>query len=1390
MPLIDDSTTALPYDYATGSVRPATAPVAPEPTSGEMWGAAFRQGNILASAATNITMKVENDVRDPKYSAWGEISGTPYEEFWESFASSNNADYTAALKAQIDMERQDRETLAASGWAGVGAGFAAALADPTVLIPGIGVAAKAGQGYKLGRMALAGAATGFVGTAAQEAGLQASQETRTFEESAINVGIGTILGGLLGSGAYALLSPAERAVAAKAYDRLGGFDGQPSATSLSAASVDRFTREDLTVSGRASGFLARVTSGLNPNLRSMQRALPEARQYLMSVFENTLGVRANERGLSIAPGGAAETDARRMVGERLGLFSREARQIYKEMKKAGINMSEADFHQAVGFAANRGDQAMDGNMYVTRAAQALRSKVLEPARQDMVNTGLLPEDAYITTAQSYFPRMWNQEKLVASEFPFKDVVSRYYATEVLPEQFAKDQQMVQARVAKLRQMIDDLQLDAPTRLRTLQDIERAGADLDAGNVDNIELYSQIVEQERVARAAREAGDRAGEQAAKAEAKRLREQGGQSLRDYLAQRTDLRRRRRNVDFGVAGLEQRVEALRQRLTDIEDENMRALATLVKRGQVVERINQKWDAAKIEATLNDLTDRFEAMVRQADRSEQNARQAVEKMRQKIADKNVKLREQEVAFKAKAKDAKKNDPMAKPALDQKAYEAQQQRLELEIKADERELEMLERIATTQANYAEKIGSLHARMEAVAELDPEARIAEARAVTDTMIRERSATTLARGERAQRILERMDQLDPEQVKTRVKAIEEQIAKREADFNERWGAKVDEGFENARFNEYGRQIADDAFNILSGRARVGDTVPLPEFMTPIQRGPMKERTLNIPDELVEEYLVKDAMQVASRYARVSAGSVSVKKALQRFGFKNQDEMRQAVRNGYEGLAQQVENARTVDEALAIVGKEPGMLDNFRAWAGREDVKVTKERLLTWLNDDMTGALDDLNAGIERILGTYKLQENNTGFGRLVQRANMFNYARLSGNFGLSAITDLYNAAFAHGVSPFLREGVKPLLTNLDAIKLQAKEAKLAGLMVERTLNQRLFTAGEIGDPFAEGTVIDRMLRNVGSIATKMNGVALMQDLSEGINAALTQNRIFKGIASGKDDEFLAKLGLGPTERERVSAMFKRYGTVEDDVLYIANSDLWDDAYAAEAFRNALNKAAGMYAVRPGAGDLPLFASTPLGKALLQFRTFALAAHQRTTLRAMQEGPGAIVRGIVGTTAAGMLVSWLAALRSGQEGYERWRRKAENPGWWIAEGFDRGGFVPLMFEAANTTEKISGTVFGETFNPVKTPAGMAFGGAAYGGESSRNIGRNPISSLVGPTIGLPFTVLQATGAGVGLATGEDPSAAQQRAATSLIPLLGTMPVAKEALQMLTGDSPYLQ
>ncbi len=68
---------------------------------------------------------------------------------------------------------------------------------------------------------------------------------------------------------------------------------------------------------------------------------------------------------------------------------------------------------------------------------------------------------------------------------------------------------------------------------------------------------------------------------------------------------------------------------------------------------------------------------------------------------------------------------------------------------------------------------------------------------------------------------------------------------------------------------------------------------------------------------------------------------------------------------------------------------------------------------------------------------------------------------------------------------------------------------------------------------------------------------------------------------------------------------------------------------------------------GVGDVPLFANTPSGRALIQFRSFALAANQRVLLRGLQEEKGKFWGGVTGMAAIGALIYWVMNLKAGRE-----------------------------------------------------------------------------------------------------------------------------------------------
>jgi hypothetical protein len=141
MPLIDDPSVAVPLltprgyiplpgsDEETNPIKPiAPAPIAPSPADELSWnglkasldivGASLRQSNNISSGVAKWmdTRGVSNDLTDPNYNPWTDIAGTPYEKYWKgTFAYSNNAQYTAALKHSIDRQEADRRTADAGG---------------------------------------------------------------------------------------------------------------------------------------------------------------------------------------------------------------------------------------------------------------------------------------------------------------------------------------------------------------------------------------------------------------------------------------------------------------------------------------------------------------------------------------------------------------------------------------------------------------------------------------------------------------------------------------------------------------------------------------------------------------------------------------------------------------------------------------------------------------------------------------------------------------------------------------------------------------------------------------------------------------------------------------------------------------------------------------------------------------------------------------------------------------------------------------------------------------------------------------------------------------------------------------------------------------------------
>lgn len=1307
MPLVDSDQVlpalTLPIG-ATPLPEDTEAQAGPSPGIMETIGAAFRTENTLGSWVRREWngMGVDNKT-DPAYSAWNEIKGTPYEDHWESFVNSNNARYTAFLKTQIDKEEDDRRTLAAAGWQGTAASIVAGIADPTILIPVGGEVALAGKGvWKVGRGAVVGARAAGTGVAIQEGILQSTQETRTLEESGYAIGGSLVLGGLLGGGMTALLTRPQQIAAQEALERLHTMPS-PVPGSAGAAAVERASIGDLSVAGDITARVAEATKMISPNLRANFRASPAARQFSQELAENTLyqGMHGEARTL----GAAVETEVRVALNSRLADAVQASDDIFKEMKKAGLNMSRQEFEEAVGKAMRRGDAG--GNDFVSRAAKAWRERLFDPFKNEAIDTGPLPADVSVATAESYFSRVWNRERLNAQEPEFKQKVADYYAGR-LEDDYAESVRAYQERTAALEQEIADLRMSPEDRTKTLGELEAQGEALDLANADQIEQVSRINELRRTARQARDAGDVRGEAAARDEIKRIQAAGGTKLADYLKERGKLRSRARKVDLNYAGLQERADAIQSSIDNIQQANIRGVQRLVSRGRTLEREAQRLDPDKLKQKISDLRTSFYDLIERSNKSQDRLAKALREL-----------------------------PPGEAAT------------------------RLEKAAATEAARHERLNSISQRLEAAEALDPHATLLEVKASIDDMVKEVSDVALGRGEKLQRLQERLARLDPKRVDERIATIEQIKTKMERDFYDRWetqrlGQGVDAAGGKVDFSAHARDIADEVFDKLTGRsAGAGDSIA-PDYLTPITRGPMKDRTFNIPDNLIEEFLVDNVREVGERYGRTMAAEIELTR---RFGRADMRDQIAAIRDEYRRL--------------------------------RGDPSLTEAQRAA-LAEDEKGAINDLEAMRDLVRGTYKIAENGSNYGRTVRALMAFNYIRSMGGAVIANIAEIYRPAMVHGLGRYMEQGIKPLLTNMSAIKLSVKEAQLAGQVTERVLQHRMMNLGEIGDPYRSGTAVERWLTNASRIGSKWNGLVYWTDGMKAISSVLSQNRILEAAVSGKKDaRLLAYLGIDGDMAARVAKQFAEHGEDLDGVK-VANTDRWTDANAVRAYRAAVSKDVDSIIVTKSVGDVPLFANTPTGRLILQFRNYTFAAHQRITLRAMQEDKAQFLSGMIGMAALGMLGAALRSWRGGEDRFEKFKQSASNPGYLIGEGLDLSGMFALPIELSNTVEKLTQPA-GFSFNPVKTPllaAGKAVSpNSSLQGESTRFASRDPLSAVLGPTAGLPNSVARAAGAPVNILGGGEASQRQANAAASLIPF-GSYLGMREALQVLSDDSPYQQ
>lgn len=480
-----------------------------------------------------------------------------------------------------------------------------------------------------------------------------------------------------------------------------------------------------------------------------------------------------------------------------------------------------------------------------------------------------------------------------------------------------------------------------------------------------------------------------------------------------------------------------------------------------------------------------------------------------------------------------------------------------------------------------------------------------------------------------------------------------------------------------------QITDKIMGVSSGR--------LPYDLPITEVGPLKERTFQIRDDLIEDFLESDMEIIARQYQRTMGPDVELNRMY------GEVDMASEIERINQGYAKQRSAAKTE--------KERDNINNRR----KSDVR-------------------DVEAVRDRLRGTYGAPADpNAFFVKASRTIRDVNFMSLLGGMTLSAIPDAARLVAVNGLKP-VSKGLVNLAKSPKQFGLARSEARKAAVGLDMVLNSRASSLAEITDAYQRGSATQRGLRAASDAFSKLTLMSQWNASMKQFAGVITNDRIVSeavkwssGAISKSSRTRMAVSGIDEGLARRIAKQFDKYG--DDGEIKIINGDSWDDLEALEALKSAVLKDVDRTIVTPGVGEKPLWTSGEMGKTIFQFKTFAASAHHKVFLADLQYRDASALNGFLLATALG-------SLSYGLKQYTAGREISRNPNQLVVESLDRSGAFGYFWDVNNITAKMTNGEWSVQ---------KAFGADPVSRYASRNI----MGALFGPTVGKIEDVRATTG-----------------------------------------------
>jgi len=1294
---------------------------APQYNQGEIALSAFERENTIVSSIIEGSFQANiDDAPDPEFDVVDyvdtDIKNSDYAPYWKDFVEVKNYRQANALKAKIDRQNENERIISESGGAGIAWSLAAGILDPINLIPVFGPISKA---YKAGKYAKGiglAAGAGAVSSTASEGILQATQETRTAQESFINIGAGTLLAGALG-GVGAMISKKQfnnladkfkKDLETENADVFINPDTQKMEIrpdSASAANVAEFQAirkyyddvltPQLKAEGKeipafadfkkqqqslASTITQDIAGAVNvgnviqgqkllkkinliDNLNPIQRLTQT--QFAVSPRETAeklmkTGLMWQKNKIGIASAQSAEIAKKTLQAPYFNNYKPLENKAYynfkKRIKKEGaLNETENNIKNDIQFFEELSRANRNGD--VSNIPEI--NQLAKSSRNDVLNH--LGREAVNVGLLN--------EKVLTT----KPRTSESY----FPRLF--NRLKVIARENELRQF-----LTTAIKERLLPNIKKAEAQKE------LNLNSQILDlQTRKAELQANLDKAANEKFQEAQVDAVFNEADISTENkFIFQR--------NISWAKGGEKSFDEFLEKMAEDLPD-NLDFPADKIEK--VYNKYVKNDNLIYTNEELAEILDKYKNAIKTVKSIKPKSLLIFLRDRGGVVDFGGDLKAMGITNKTlpglirKAKEFGNLVGGKKEYidLDDARYVAHEQGYFSDFPQDgsggQPSINDLLDLMRREVG-GEKIYSLEDADKIEIKNNAERLIEELNEMGIDIDKINEAVLLEKG----KIKKKFKYLSGENVdKKTISKMDKLLAKSEIDLLEKKVNKLKNKYtENqisfrSKFEEMGdedsyvNEITSDIINQLKGDDRLGLIDDL--GIKVAKRGPLKERTLNfINDNELEPWLENDARKVLNYYQNTLSTDIEISRAF--------------------------DGDLTLDDAITTIQGEYAEVI----------AKTTDPKILKQIDKEKKSVINDLTSVAKIMRGMYARPDNPDSMivrgGRI---ARQYNYVTKMGQVAIASITDISNPIRKYGLKTWAKT-LPNLITNLEGIKLNVKEAKLAGNIHDITAPERMASFSGLGDPFASNlSAFERYTENISKFMSKINLMPVWNDTQKGFTSVLSQQRMIDGIKKfnkidEKETAYLGSLGIGSNNYKIIADELNQHAYKEGR-LFVANTEKWNNPEAVRIYRNAMNTDIDSTIVTVGAGDLPLWMQTETGKVVGQFKSFVFGATQQVLVSSLQQKDMAVLNGLISAVGLGMMAYYFKAKLAGKE-------LSKDPRVWLAEGIDRSGYFSILADYSHIADKV----------------GLGASSLLGTGELSRYQSRNIGASLLGPSVGL--------------------------------------------------------